>query len=516
MNDHAALEQPTVAAPRDPERPRHMPGEVRRTSPAEAHDTAAPLAPAVATALPAELAAAVPPAAVPPAGDPLRDALLDSRQRWQHLVSITADLAFETDEWGRFVFITPDEALGWSSGMLLGQHSALLLPTAAADTAFNPFRTTTMVRSRRVWLRRGDGGLACMMFAAAPLLDPAGCIVGARGVGIDMTDFDTQNAHLATALRRGEVLDHILWRVAQEVLAPRMMRAALEALVNALGAEGSGVVILAEFGHPPFLAHESGRNAAEILPAAAGLLETDAGTAPRSAPGARPLLVTACQTRFGERAGLAIWRAMDSRDWDEEDKLLVAAATSIVRMVLEHEAIQREMARQARTDPLTGLLNRRAFLEEVERRIDRLDREGMPGTLMFADLDNFKPVNDLLGHEMGDQVLVHAAVLLRRTVRPSDLVARLGGDEFAVWLDGADHMTAAERAEHLRETVPGEMAAIAGTAVPILSMSIGIATRRPGGNEAVDALMRRSDQAMYDVKRNGRAHWRVSLTEETC
>ena len=63
-------------------------------------------------------------------------------------------------------------------------------------------------------------------------------------------------------------------------------------------------------------------------------------------------------------------------------------------MVLEHEAIQQEMARQARTDPLTGLLNRRAFLEEMARHIDRLDREDQPGTLMFADLDYFKPVND--------------------------------------------------------------------------------------------------------------------------
>ena len=70
-------------------------------------------------------------------------------------------------------------------------------------------------------------------------------------------------------------------------------------------------------------------------------------------------------------------------------------------MVLEHEAIQREMARQARTDPLTGLLNRRAFLEEMERHIERLDREELPGTLMFVDLDYFKPVNDRLGHEVG-------------------------------------------------------------------------------------------------------------------
>jgi diguanylate cyclase (GGDEF)-like protein len=95
-------------------------------------------------------------------------------------------------------------------------------------------------------------------------------------------------------------------------------------------------------------------------------------------------------------------------------------------MVLEHEAIQREMAKQARTDPLTGLLNRRAFIEEMARQIDRLDREGLPGKLMFADLDNFKPLNDGLGHEAGDEALRRVAKLLRDTVRPTDLVARLG------------------------------------------------------------------------------------------
>ena len=99
----------------------------------------------------------------------------------------------------------------------------------------------------------------------------------------------------------------------------------------------------------------------------------------------------------------------------------------------------------------------------------------------------------------------------RGTVRPTDLIARLGGDEFAVWLNGADHMTAAERAEYLRDATPRVLNAITGPDGPRMSMSIGIASRDPNGDETLDSLIRRADIAMYEVKRAGRGHWRVSL-----
>jgi diguanylate cyclase (GGDEF)-like protein len=187
-------------------------------------------------------------------------------------------------------------------------------------------------------------------------------------------------------------------------------------------------------------------------------------------------------------------------------------------VILDHEAIQREMARQARTDPLTGLLNRRAFLDELARRIERLDREALPGTLIFVDLDHFKALNDEAGHDAGDAALIAAAALLRDTVRPADLVARLGGDEFALWLDGADSYTAAERAESLRLAVP---ALTPAHATVRLGASIGIATRWPhpddagdgegaGLGEGIDSLIHRADQAMYAAKRAGRGRWRVA------
>jgi diguanylate cyclase (GGDEF)-like protein len=446
----------------------------------------------------------------------LRGALLDSRQRLRDLVLLAADFAFETDASGRFVFIIPDPSLGWGAATLIGQPAELLLAQPGDVEAARPFHPTGEIRHRRAWVKRADGCTACLSFSAAPLLDAEGRIVGARGIGIDVTRQDGTESQVAAALRRGEVLDHILRRVDREVLAPRMLRAALDALTNALGAEGAAVIEIADADGRAALRHQAGGAAAAVLEAAAGLLRQPGNGGPRlgTAAGRRQLVVAGCQTRLGDQVGLAIWRVPGGRSWDDEDQLLIAASVRLIRFALEHEALQREMTRQARTDPLTGLLNRRAFLDELTRHVERLDRENLPGTMLFADLDNFKPVNDQLGHEAGDDVLIRAADLLRAAVRPSDLVARLGGDEFAVWLNGADQLTAAERADALCRQSRETLAETAGDATPGLSLSIGIATRHPGSGEPVDEVIRRADLAMYQVKRRGRGHWHVSREED--
>ncbi len=454
-----------------------------------------------------------PPAAVRTAADLVSRPLLDSRQRWRHMVALAADLAFETDDKGRFSFIAPDHVLGWSAGALIGQPSELMLVDDPVETSYNPFRPHEPIRGRRIWVKHYDGSLACLAFAAAPLHDAHGRVTGARGLAFDVTEHHATASRIAASLRRGEVLDYILWCVAQEVMAPRMMEAALSALANALAAEGA-TVAAAQPGGTVEKLHETGHGSDTVREAAIRLV-AEHGAEPGQVltVDGSAVMAVGCQTRFGAHASLAVWRHADPRPWDRDDTQLVRSAASIIRMVLEHEAIQHEMGRQARTDPLTGLLNRRAFLEEMERHVGRLDQENVPGTLMFVDMDAFKAVNDKFGHEMGDHVLIHVAKMLRDLVRPFDLIARLGGDEFAVWMSGADHMTAAERADHLRKTAPAELAEVLGEAVPGLGLSIGIASRRAGSLEPIDNLIRRADLAMYEVKRGGRGHWRVSLLE---
>ncbi|HEY0181387.1 MAG TPA: diguanylate cyclase [Rhodopila sp.] len=453
----------------------------------------------------------------PPSGLPqgsIHAALLESRQRWRHLVALATDLAFETDTEGRFVLMMPDTALGWPPGSLIGQPSECLLADAAMSALSNPFRPTAETRRHRAWLRRADGSVAIMAVSAAPLHDAAGGVVGARGIGIDITESEAESTEIAGRLRREQVLHHMLHRVKQEIDVDSMMDAALSTLIHALGAEGSAVVGAVSQDAQIEVLHECGPGASEVLDLAAGLV-TDAPFEPHCGtnPDGRLVLAVGCETRSANPTGLAIWRHAGSRPWDQEDTILAGSAVCLVRMVLEYEVLQREMTRQARTDSLTGLLNRRAFVEDMRRQIARLDREGEAGTLMFVDIDAFKSVNDRLGHATGDQVLVHFAEILRKLVRPTDLITRLGGDEFAVWLGGADHMTAAERADYLCRNAPAELQARLPEAFPKLGISVGIATRRAGSQESIEDVTRRADMAMYEVKRSGRRHWRVSLLD---
>lgn len=442
--------------------------------------------------------------------DALRLALLESRQRWRQFGAIAADFVFETDALGNLTFLAPEHVLGWAASALLGRPArALLVDPGGLD----PFRFTAALHRRQTWLQSEAGQPVCMSLTVVPMQDDAGRHRGLRGTAVNVTEQERTETATAAALRRGEVLDRILNRMRQEVLAPRMMQAALDAIMRALGTPGACVIDLQPI-RPPLVLHAVGAPSPDPVAVLQALALDGDMTCTHVLGDGTQLLACPCSTRFGERAALVAWRPPNGRGWDDDDLTLAGSVGGVVRIVLEHEAIQRELARQARTDPLTGLLNRRAFLEEATRRLDRLERDGAAATLLFIDLDRLKRLNDTQGHEAGDAALLLVTALLNRTFRPTDLVARLGGDEFAVWLDSADSFTAAERAEALRLATPGELAHLTAGEADGVTLSIGIATRAPGSDELLDQVMFRADQAMYEVKRKGGGHWRVSHPAE--
>jgi diguanylate cyclase (GGDEF)-like protein len=178
------------------------------------------------------------------------------------------------------------------------------------------------------------------------------------------------------------------------------------------------------------------------------------------------------------------------------------AYEALVHEVSERKALQGQLEHQAYHDGLTGLANRALFIKRVEEAAASHRRAGETTGVIFVDLDDFKTVNDTLGHEAGDALLIEAANRLSRCLRGEDTAARLGGDEFAVLLE---HSSDAERvAERILEALRSPMS-IAGHDI-VLSASVGIAAGGPDITQA-STILANADIAMYSAKAHGKSQY---------
>jgi diguanylate cyclase (GGDEF)-like protein/PAS domain S-box-containing protein len=171
------------------------------------------------------------------------------------------------------------------------------------------------------------------------------------------------------------------------------------------------------------------------------------------------------------------------------------------RDVSERKRLEKQLMHQAFHDPLTGLANRALFRDRVSHALQRARRQGLPISVLYLDLDDFKKVNDSLGHSEGDRLLVVAAERFRVCARAGDTVARLGGDEFAVLIeDGADPPGVRSLVERLGEAMKHPFL-LGGNEVHV-NMSVGVAMA--GTEDTADDMLRNADMAMYTAKRRGK------------
>ena len=171
--------------------------------------------------------------------------------------------------------------------------------------------------------------------------------------------------------------------------------------------------------------------------------------------------------------------------------------------ITERKLLEEELRRQAHVDYLTGIYNRRHFMERAEQELSRAHRYAKPLSMLMLDIDHFKQINDRHGHKVGDTVLKAVADLSQATFRDVDIVGRLGGEEFAALLPETDQPAALEAAERLRATIANARIPLPGAPPVSFSVSIGVSSM-DSPEDNIDALLQRADKALYKAKDGGR------------
>lgn len=198
--------------------------------------------------------------------------------------------------------------------------------------------------------------------------------------------------------------------------------------------------------------------------------------------------------------GTTVWTEVNTRFLDDETGY-ITGILGVTRDISARRKSEQDLLYMAHHDGLTGLYNRKAFIELFENEVKYAQRYQSGLSLLFFDLDKFKPVNDTYGHEVGDHLLKAVAQRLRVSVRETDLIARLGGDEFTVLLRNPDQVAPDIVAKRITETLANPFA-FRDISIDFVSASIGIATFPADGKTTGD-LLKNADVAMYAAKKGG-------------
>lgn len=192
-------------------------------------------------------------------------------------------------------------------------------------------------------------------------------------------------------------------------------------------------------------------------------------------------------------------------------QLLYTTAITFVLLAMTKERAEAALREAARTDPLTGLLNRRAFLQQGAECLARAERDGSPIAALIFDLDGFKGINDRYGHATGDRVLRRFAEILRATLGEAAAIGRIGGEEFAAVLPDRGIRRATEAAERIRFALASAPGVDEMERPMVTTVSVGVAVRKERGSLA--ALLGEADRAVYLAKSSGRNCVRTAADE---
>ncbi len=386
---------------------------------------------------------------------------------------------------------------GYSAAEAIGRHVSMLTPTGHSDepadllTAVAAGERVSHVESIR---RRKDGQLIDVSLTVSPIRNAHAEVIGASTVARDITEHRRQEIALQQAeerLRRAfdEAPIGMALTSADGVL--EQANAALAAICGYTRNDLIGMQ-LRKLLHPGDV--QTGIEGIQAL--AAGRTEQ-----------------LALDMRIIPSAGAAVDVSVHATRLADDSETTGRLLCQFLD-VTDRKRFESKLQFMADHDPLTGLLNRRKFEAELDRHVEHVKRYGPEGALLVLDLDQFKAVNDTLGHNAGDELIVSIAGLLRHRLRTSDTLARQGGDEFAVLLPKADRTEAAEVAEAIVTAIRTNTSLLGGERRKVTT-SLGIAMfgadDQPSSGESI---LIAADLAMYDAKDAGRDQYAFYETSE--
>ncbi len=340
-------------------------------------------------------------------------------------------------------------------------------------------------------MRHRDGTIVWLRDEAALVIDAHGRMRW-HGVMSDITDRKLAEAELERRAEQQAVVARLGKHALEGGAIDGLMNEALAHATRTLGVEAGAV-----FEQP---------GDGDSLIVRAGLNLDLLNLGPPSGPGAgigQSGVIGRIEGRHG-RWGVLWLAAAHERSFGAADIDFVQALANILADAIQRTASEQDIRYQALHDPLTGLPNRTLFLDRLEQALASPET---PVAVVLLDLDNFKLVNDSLGHSAGDELLMEIAPRLRTAVRPGDTIARLGGDEFVVLLEGIPGQGAALRVAE-RIVSAFELPFQLSVGEHYAKASVGIAISDGHGSPA-DSLMRDADAAMYQAKDRGRGRFEI-------
>lgn len=424
---------------------------------------------------------------------------------------MSGDFAWETDAAGAFVFVSPGLTLGYRPEELIGAPAKRFLAEGSAQPAETPFEARAAVRDVDIWLRAANGREACLSTSAIPIQDDAGAHAGARGVCRDVTEERRQNAAFAALQHREAAMARIVRVAGSEFDPDNVLASALAETRDTLAADYADIRRPDEDGtfQPVVRAKEAGADDAPVLRTVFNRM-SESRTLVTAADSECFHLCAPIVFQDVVTGALLVSRKLEDGAFSDDERRFCDELAHQFAILIAQVDSHHKLEAMARTDEMTGLLNRRAFLAELADRTARAGAGGSDGSLFYVDLDNFKAVNDVHGHQRGDEALIALADLLVTQTRPGDLVARLGGDEFAMWMDRTDQGVARKRAAGLIAASKG-LRIYSGAPDKPLGISVGVAVFDAGGaDEPVADLTARADAAMYDIKHGGKSGYVIA------